>query len=222
MAHNTANISAQRKTHHTQLKMTSTENLSLFLVLVFFAGWSSSCLLLLWSLLTLKLAGGKWKKKKKWCWITTNAVKTDNLAAQSTTESVFLFHLLLWACLLHKRMSTSRESYWISAAESTCQSVKPGRTAVIIRRQTRRQWSKDTSSFNAEYYQEAKRLHQTKKFTISVGESDFNRWRQIICKSSNTRLNIVTPFWRRGMSLFLSSSSLTCHLRGSKEQSLVT
>ena len=149
-------------------------------------------------------------------------MKTDNLAAQSTTESVFLFHLLLWACLLHKRMSTSRESYWISAAESTCQSVKPGRTAVIIRRQTRRQWSKDTSSFNAEYYQEAKRLHQTKKFTISVGESDFNRWRQIICKSSNTRLNIVTPFWRRGMSLFLSSSSLTCHLRGNKEQSLVT
>lgn len=36
MAHNTTNISAQRKTHHTQLKMTSTENLALFLVLVFF------------------------------------------------------------------------------------------------------------------------------------------------------------------------------------------
>lgn len=132
MAHNTTNISAQRKTHHTQLKMTSTENLALFLVLVFFAGWSSSCLLLLWSLLTLKLAGGERKKKKKrmWRWITTNAVKTDNLAAHSTTESVFLFNLSLWACLLHKWMSTSRKSYQVSAAVSKCQSLKPGWTAI--------------------------------------------------------------------------------------------
>lgn len=110
----------------------------------FFAGWSSSCLLLLWSLLTLKLSGGEWKKKRMWRWITANAVKTDNMAAQSTTESVFLFHLSLWACLLHKRTSISRESYQVSAAVSTCQSVKPGRTAIrsiIIRRQARRQWS---------------------------------------------------------------------------------
>ena len=79
------------KAHHPQLKMTSAQNVALFLILVF-ADWSSSCLLLLWTLLS---SSSQWEKGRNVPTLTELTVRQHN------TKWFFPFSSFIMGCSLH-------------------------------------------------------------------------------------------------------------------------
>lgn len=102
------------KTHHTQLKMTSTQNLALFLIFVL-------CKLeLQLSLVAMVFAhsetGSSELKKNRIYDAESPSSQFARIMWQQ--NHCFLFHLLKWPCLLHNMIPTSRESYLISVVKS--------------------------------------------------------------------------------------------------------
>lgn len=101
------NFSTQRR-HITPSWKWQAQNLALFLLLVYlvFAGWSSSCLCLLWSPLTLKLAAVLARKKSEYMTLSHHQNRQNGPFFLHGTEqnSLFAFDV--------SYNSTNREQHW--------------------------------------------------------------------------------------------------------------
>lgn len=243
----TAHSTITAKTHHTQLKMTSSQNLSLFLILD-----------LCGPELQLSLVAMVFAQQ---CW-QANVERTENKIYHAESPPAlwkwtiwqhsaqqnhcFIFHLLSYGragvCITQEDEYRSRKTPGFGGVDNMSISlVKAGLIAIRASNQhqetDRKRWFKTLLALMqimTRLQTEVRRLHQMKKFMTSVRESDFWGWMNEskwlrnfqwkLCTSSNIRLDIITPLWWRGISLFLLSSSAVYsprHLHGYKVQSLI-